>query len=305
MPINRTRPLLPRILRRLRAEAKLVGLKATRRLTVRGHPYRLRNSHPSGLMRAAAFADIYEPGHDIIIQTLLDAKPGVFVDVGANVGQTLLKLLNVSRERSYIGFEPQLSAALDVEQFIRDNDLKSHIILPLGIANKPGILKLGTRFANDTGASLTHDVRPTEFFDNFNHVPVNSGDDILAQLDVAEVCLIKIDVEGAELEVMKGFAKTLDEQRPSIIFECLPKILRTTGERLNETFVAARASRNRKIAEFLTAKSYTLYQLSDDGPIMEKVIDLLADETEVLNFVAVPVEAADDIEALLHAANDC
>jgi hypothetical protein len=45
------------------------------------------------------------------------SRPGTFVDVGANLGQTLGKVLAVDPDRSYVGFEPQIGACHYIDKF--------------------------------------------------------------------------------------------------------------------------------------------------------------------------------------------
>jgi FkbM family methyltransferase len=48
-------------------------------------------------------------------------------------------------------------------------------------------------------------------------------DDVLKVLGIARVDLIKIDVEGAELEVLRGLEETLREENPRVIIEVLKR----------------------------------------------------------------------------------
>ena len=44
------------------------------------------------------------------------------------------------------------------------------------------------------------------------------------------VCCIKVDVEGAELEVFEGFLNTIEKTKPFLIFEVLNHFLAVTGQ---------------------------------------------------------------------------
>jgi hypothetical protein len=50
-------------------------------------------------------------------------------------------------------------------------------------------------------------------------VPAVKLDDKLRDLGIEKVTIIKIDVEGADLEVLQGLKETLKKSHPSIIFE--------------------------------------------------------------------------------------
>jgi hypothetical protein len=54
---------------------------------------------------------------DDIYLTILSKTKGAVIDVGVNVGQTLLKILSIDKNRLYYGFEPQIIAAAAVEFF--------------------------------------------------------------------------------------------------------------------------------------------------------------------------------------------
>lgn len=255
------------------------------RTTVGGQTYRLRRFLLLRLLRVTAFKDNYEVEHDGLIGRLLAAKSGAFIDVGTNVGQTLLKLLEIDPERHYIGVEPQMSSALNVDLFIKDNKLPNHTILPIALAEKDGIMQIGTRFTDDTAASISLKFRPSDFYESIQYVPAMSGDSLMRQLDVKEVSLIKIDVEGGEIAVLRGFSKVISMQKPYVIFECLPKVLRTTMKRLDEETLAVRAAANKAVTEFFIAHGYRMMMMEDGGGLKE-CSEILADDTEISNYVA-------------------
>jgi hypothetical protein len=50
--------------------------------------------------------DLTEKWMAELIKRLIQIRSGVFVDVGANIGQTLIKLRAVAPDVDYVGFEP-------------------------------------------------------------------------------------------------------------------------------------------------------------------------------------------------------
>jgi hypothetical protein len=51
------------------------------------------------------------------------------------------------------------------------------------------------------------------------HVIVEVDVRTLDEYDIRNVCFIKIDVEGHELDVLKGAARTIDRERPTLLVE--------------------------------------------------------------------------------------
>lgn len=153
-----------------------------------------------------------------VLSRLFAEREGAFIDIGVNIGQTLAKVLSVDHTRRYIGFEPQLTCSFNVEQFLKLNDLHNATILPVALSDTNGMLAFYADSETDEMASLfkKDDTAPPSY------VQARVGDEVLAEMEIDEVCAIKIDVEGAELHVLHGLKHTLTEKRPVVIFEMLP-----------------------------------------------------------------------------------
>jgi hypothetical protein len=65
-----------------------------------------------------ASVETHEPWLDRIYEKVMLDRRGAFIDVGANIGQTLLKVLNTNPSAEYVGFEPQLNASAAMERFL-------------------------------------------------------------------------------------------------------------------------------------------------------------------------------------------
>ena len=63
----------------------------------------------------------------------------------------------------------------------------------------------------------------TNFGQGYFVVQALTLDEILNQVNVKKITFVKIDVEGAELEVLKGFSDSLSRLQPSIIVEIWEK----------------------------------------------------------------------------------
>lgn len=180
-----------------------------------------------------------------------------FIDVGVNIGQTLLKLRSVSDQMKYIGFEPNPLCVFYTNELIKANDSlkKSDITLyPVGISTENEVLTLNLYTENemDSSASIIEEFREHEIKQKFN-VPVFNTQTIDSSNDIFNgVGIIKIDVEGAELEVLNSFNKVIERERPYILIEILPIY------KEDNTF---RLSRQNNIESNFKALNYSIYRI--------------------------------------------
>lgn len=215
---------------------------------------------------AARFAtpDVHhEDFLDIVLRRLLDQYPGSFVDVGVNTGQTFTKVLAIDPERPYIGFDPQLSCCFNVERFIRLNGMTRAEVIPLALGDDNGLLSFFSEGETDECVSRV-DRGSRQRSGTVSHVQCRIGDEVLRELNVASVGVIKIDVEGAEVRVIRGLKRTLASQRPALIFEVLPNFSGIGRRVFHEAEACERNRANAQaILEELQRLDYRLGQLNE------------------------------------------
>src|SRR5688500_694915 len=87
-----------------------------------------------------------------------------FIDVGVNVGQTLLLLKSVYHEVRYIGFEPNLLCVEYTKKLIALNNIENTTLFPCGLSDetREGDLNFYHRNADDASASLLAGFRTEE-----------------------------------------------------------------------------------------------------------------------------------------------
>jgi FkbM family methyltransferase len=172
-----------------------------------------------------AHLDRHEPHLGVVLERLYRPDT-LLIDVGANIGQTLVKYVAVAGTTChYLGFEPNAKAASYVEELIIRNGLHKARIVPVGLGSNTRLAQLFLHSAGSTdpAASMHELIRDAEFYGSQKTVPVFRGDDALAELRVVSgPIILKIDVEGAELEVLRGLEKSIERLRPLIILEILP-----------------------------------------------------------------------------------
>lgn len=188
------------------------------------------------------------------IRRLCRTIDGAFIDIGANLGQTLLDHHLADAKNQYIGFEPNPHCVHYLTEIIEANSLSHHKILPIGLSNETKILPLYSRKGNldDDAASVIADLRPTWEL-SCQYISCYKFDDVCQILGLERIGLMKIDVEGFELEVLKGMQATLKNLKPIILCEVLfPE--KGTDPSVTEV-------RNKGIVELLKGLGYNILQL--------------------------------------------
>lgn len=181
----------------------------------------------NGVERALYSYGTYEKGTLDIIGKILK-KGDVFVDVGANIGlMSIYASFKVGEEGRVIAFEPNPNTNDLLIENIHLNNIQNIKVEDLALSSETKNSKIYDRWdVNRGGASLiepsnptqSYDIQETTFSEYFN--------------PDLEINLIKIDVEGFELEVLKGSkAFILNTKTPPIlIIEFSSMRVNTFGE---------------------------------------------------------------------------
>jgi len=257
-------------------------------------------SIPNSFRALLEFEADHEMWLDWVYQAALEVKEGAFIDVGVNQGQTLAKMLRIAPVNQYIGIEPQPGCAFFVDEFIRINGLKNCSIVPIGFSDRTGLaeLNLHSLAPGDSTASVSKEHRPDSFYAGSKIIPVFRGDELFSTLSVPSISLIKIDVEGAELEVLRGLPVTLKTHRPFVVFEVLNNYLVVTREGLSDELTAHRNEKAQQISSYFDQAGYRVFNVRGKRLIPSKVItpEVSAD-LSITDYVAVPEEMVPEIES--------
>lgn len=202
-----------------------------------------------------------EPWMTGLLAELLPKRSGVFLDVGVNMGQTLVKLKALEPERQYVGFEPNPTCVFYVQDLIRANSFSHCRLLPVGLFARDCIMSLDLFSDNpaDSSASLIENFRPTHRVHSRTFVPVFQFDGLGPVLGNQEIGIVKIDVEGAELEVVKCLVNLIRRDRPMFLIEVLPAYSDQNADRI---------SRQKELEDIFNTADYELFRVEktrEDG----------------------------------------
>jgi FkbM family methyltransferase len=169
--------------------------------------------------------ELYEHDiHQLCLKLLTDKEPGVVLDIGANLGTFCIPLARKIHKHTYHAFEVQriIYYQLCANTFI--NGLDNVHCHHFGLSNRRDVLLLEVpNYVTETNIGAFSVDEETRKYD-YECTTVGQKETMTVfPLDEGEhrnVRLIKIDVEGHELEVIKGAKKTIkDNKYPPIIFE--------------------------------------------------------------------------------------
>ena len=153
-----------------------------------------------------------------------DSQDGCVLDIGANLGSYVIPVAKLFPALKFYSFEPQRIIYYQLCSNIIINAIDNVYAINKGLSDEGDTIKtVVPDYAKETniGAfSLDMEVRNN----NYECATVGAVEEM--QIEVLDdykfnnVKLIKIDVEGLELNVIKGSLKTLEENNyPPIIFE--------------------------------------------------------------------------------------
>ena len=175
----------------------------------------------------------------------IDIESGVFIDVGAHIGRYSIRL-GKNANIKVIAIEPEKNNFLLLKKNIYLNNLTNITAINKGVYSSPGNIPF---YLADSGEG-THSVFMQTDKLTETSIPVDTLDNMVDKLNLHDrISKVKIDVEGAELEVLKGAKKILETSHPSLVIEIWQKNKETL----------------KRIIDMLEPYHYSVEQLDDDN----------------------------------------
>jgi hypothetical protein len=118
------------------------------------------------------------------------------------------------------------------------------------------------------------------------------GDDVLATLELRDVAVLKIDVEGGELEAIEGARDTLT-RRPFVVCEILP-LFSETGQKGR-----FRKPRQDRLLALMRDAGYALYRVLPDATAVRLEGIEIHGDLALTNYLFAPTEETGWVEKAL------
>jgi FkbM family methyltransferase len=220
--------------------------------------------------------DNYEPLESNFIRTNL--QPGdVFLDIGANIGWFTLLASTIVGPKGHIhAFEPRSETVHYLKKTIELNALGPVVTVhPYGLSDQTG---------EQTLAWEPQSYNPGHSFlvANGANGPWTTETVALRRLDelnLPKVDMIKMDVEGAELLVLRGGEKTFNASRPIVLSELFP-----------EQFGLVSQAKPEEFFNFFLSRHYSPFiidQIRCGEPLTSYPVDW---HKELMNIAFIPTE---------------
>jgi FkbM family methyltransferase len=192
---------------------------------------------------------------------------GTYVDVGANRGQILREAVRVAPRGRHVAFEPIPAVAGELARAYPSVDCRQ-----LALGARPGVAQFCHFRKLEGWSGLRRSPQISDERGDPEYITVT-----VSTLDV-EVGdrvpgVVKIDVEGAELDVFEGGRPMLAAARPMVIFEHVAAAAALYG------------SPSEALWDLLSELEYETFSVTGDGPFTREAF---ARNTTVVNWLARP-----------------
>lgn len=202
----------------------------------------------------------YEKAAVLTWESLI-TRTDTVIDIGANAGYYSLVAAPIARQ--VIAFEPSQKMRQQFEENLRRNGFTNTRIEPYALSDHAGQAELFASAAANTG--MTSLMAPENFAGEKETVPVITFDEWATTQKLEAIHLIKIDVEGAEYNVLSGMKTVLAQHKPVLFIEVIGELLAKFGNSVSDVYA------------FLSKYGYVAYQITGPGSLVAVSTPMEAD----------------------------
>jgi len=175
----------------------------------------------------SAYFGLADDGADRFLRSV--RPDSVVVDIGANIGLRAIAFAQAASRGRVIAFEPHPVSFERLKAHAEVNALSHLTPVRLGIGNSRQVVRLFEVLGTNPG--MNRIIADPEAEGRFasREIEIDTLEHALGALGVSGVTHIKIDVEGYEMEVLRGSEAVLLRDRPALFIELDDANLRDQG----------------------------------------------------------------------------
>lgn len=225
-------------------------------IELNGCRFRMFSKCDDGILKPLFYNDSYVELSDLRVFTNLIGEKSVILDIGANTGIYSIASAAMSGGSQIYSFEPN---PVNYRRLLKNIEINSFTNITT-FQQAVGAFKGAIGFTvpekdmiSDTSSALESFSKSTYSGDiEWKNIEAEQImlDDFCSDLTLDKVDLIKIDVEGYELSVLKGASKLIERFRPTILIESF----------LNE-------EKRKYLEDLVVSNNYTIYLIIKEGII--------------------------------------
>jgi len=166
------------------------------------------------------------------------------VDMGAYIGTHTMSLVDgVGQKGNVITFEPQPWAYKGIKKTLSKNNIKNVKVVNAGLSDKKGKIQFCSDGSGSSSVCTERSPSKKKWAEVYD-IPIVTLD----SYNLKNVSIIKVDVEGHELNALNGSKNTIISSKPVIVLEVWRK----------------RTNRLQKIKDFMKSVNYRIEHISAD-----------------------------------------
>ncbi len=193
-----------------------------------------RDAVLSGDANDAAFASLPEQVDDDVVDLLRRIVPRdlVALDIGANLGITTIAMSRLAPDGHVHTFEANPAVAEHLRANVRTNTAGNVTVHAVAVSAESGELTFASDNESSTGSAVVDraaEISRRQLSGAFEQegaerrsltvVPATTVDEFVAEAGLDRLDLLKIDVEGHDIDVLRGAKQTIAAMRPTAIVE--------------------------------------------------------------------------------------
>lgn len=223
------------------------------------------------------YLDNYDKEEIQVYEKILE-KDHVVLDVGANIGYYTLLFASLVRGGKVVSFEPSSRERRLLQKNVDLNRMENVTVVGLGLGATAATGELHINNSNFGRNSIGMvQSGPSE------RIEIETIDNYIRQNSLTRFDLIKLDVEGYEIEVLKGASESIQKFRPLVSFESWS----THNKHFHPDLSVEVA--------FLAALGYEFFQFRGLSALKVKEGDLVTS----VNLIAVPKDRSNWLQSRL------
>lgn len=187
------------------------------------------------------------------------------VDIGANIGDTILEMGKENRNDYYVAIEGEKKYSALIKNNLEMNDIKDYLLIYTYLSDVDQVEKY-TSICGDGTGKLVKDENDETVFQTLDIVLYNKQ--IVPDL-------IKIDTDGFDFKIMRGAKRTLENDKPVLYFEYGVNDWINQGENVYDVFPYLNERGYEKAIFFDNFGNYNTLVSTNDYKRIKELVNLV------------------------------